>query len=175
MPKKLGVKAVQDGGVSGKARVIRVPLRKVLPSFLPATLVDRVGEYENGSIDLQNEKRLNSTEVRVLLITASYLGAEEAVLRNDFDLAKSRAILSQSLHEINEITPAEIDLAMRLVGCFHSFPIIRADHALDDWITEALWNEFQNTPYFYPSAMSGVIANALFIRYLLKKIYLSME
>ena len=147
----------------------RAPLGRILPSFIPIFLEKGVPGYEGTHISVLGEKRLSKAEIRSLLVACVYLGIEEHAGNRNFDSEKVRQILTRSLSELNELSPEEKMLSLRLVDRFYNYKVIRADHSFDDWVCEALWDQFQGIPYVYPSAMSNAVSYGLTINQSLEK------
>ena len=57
---------------------------------------------------------------------------------------ETQAKLAESLNHVPNISHEDRDAMLALVEIFHSYPIIRADYAMDDWIAEAWWRKLQD-------------------------------
>jgi hypothetical protein len=147
--------------------MLRAPLAKILPSFLPVLLERGVPGYESAEL-ISGEKRLARTEIRSLLVAACYMGALDCA-GGQLDMTRVEEALSRSLQELPELSAAEKGASSELIATFSNFRIIRENHSFDDWLCEAWWPVFQSVPYQYPSAMSDAVAFGLAIRQSLKK------
>lgn len=147
----------------------QVSIGNILSSFTPIFLERGVPGYAATEIRIPGERRLNCSEIRSLLVACEYLGVLEHVGDDDLDFERLRQILTQSLFDLDELSADEKTLSLQLVDRFVHYHIIRADHPFDDWVCEALWEQFQSIPYVYPSAMSGAISYGLTINHMLRK------
>lgn len=148
--------------------MLRAPIEKILPSFIPSILERGVPGYKDVQ-SIPGEKRLSSADIRSLFVASVLLGTLEHAGNKDFDIKRVRQILTQSVSELNELSSDEKTFSLQLVESFYNFKIIRAEHPFDDWVCEALWEKFQNIPYAYPSAMSTAISYGLTINHTLSK------
>ena len=149
---------------------LRAPLSKILPSFIPVFIERGLPEYMADNGLTPGESRLSATQVRSLLAASAFLGTLDYVgQRLDLDFDRLNASITDSLQVVSELTPDEINLAFQLIDAFYKYKFIRENHAFDDWLCEARWPIFQNTPYRYPSPMSGIVSCGLTIRLLLDK------
>jgi hypothetical protein len=142
---------------------MKISLGQVLPSFIPVKLQDAVKGYEGIKIDVDGEKRLSHAEIRSLLAASTFLGTLVHAADRDFDFNKTREILTESLNYVDGLTSDERECALQLVDAFINFNIVREDHYIDDWVSEALWGKFQTVSYEYPSAMSKLVSYGLSI------------
>lgn len=147
--------------------MIRAPLSKILPSFVPVLLERGVPGYATEETS-QGEARLSETNVRSLLAASAYLGALDYAGQH-LDSKRVESALTQSLEQLQELAPEERAFALKLIKTFFGYRIIRENHAFDDWLCEAWWSTFQPGPYKYPSAMSGAVFFGLSIRDSLRK------
>ena len=147
---------------------IRAPLSTVLPSFAPVILERGIPGYEADPL-AEGELRIQRDELKALLIASAYIGALNHALKHEFKYESAAETLAASMLQIRDISEDERRLAADLVERFRSYRVIREDHSLDDWVSEALWPAFQRTPYVYPSAMSGAVAYGLSIDETLQK------
>lgn len=139
----------------------RAPIEKILPSFVPVILERGVPGYQSDGALLPSERRLDTSEIRSVLIAAAYLGALEHAGNLDFDTAKVCEILTRTVGELPDCILEEKALALELIQSFLNVNFIRAEHPFDDWICEAWWPRFQVIPYAYPSAMANAISYGL--------------
>ena len=142
--------------------LIRAPIDSILPSFAPVLLERGIPGYEEDTL-IHGETRIVGEPLRALLIASGFIGALNHALERGLDYDRVAETLTHSVHAIAGITPLETQLALDLVERFHTFHIIRENHSLDDWLCEALWPAYQETPYSYPSAMSCAVAYGLTI------------
>lgn len=144
----------------------RAHLNKILPSFIPGLLEVGIPTYEDSNF-IKGENRLTLSEIRALFVASAFLGTLEHAMKMEFDSERVRGILSQSISELSELSLDEKNLSFQLINRFFNFKIIRADHPFDDWLCEALWEQFQTIPYDYPSAMSAAVSSGLNINRIL--------
>lgn len=137
------------------------PIPQILPSFLPIQIEQALAGYFEVPLQAEGERRLTEAELRQVVGASSFLGTELHCVQAGFDLGETRAKLAESLNHVPDISHEDRDAVLALVERFHSYPIIRADHALDDWIAEAWWGKLQGCEYEYPSAMSGAVAHGI--------------
>lgn len=147
--------------------MLRAPLARILPSFLPVVLERGVPGYESAEL-ISGEKRLARTEIRPLLVAACYMGALDYA-GGQLEAERVEASLSRSLQELADLSAMEKAASTELIAKFFGYRIIRENHPFDDWLCEAWWPLFQDIPYQYPSAMSDAVAYGLAIRESLKK------
>lgn len=148
--------------------MIRAPIDKILPSFMPVIFERGIPGYISEELS-PGETRIPLASLRPLLIASAFVGTSNHAAERGFDLDKVQELLSRSVLAIPGVNSSEAQQAIDLVHRFETFPIIRADHSLDDWLCEALWSAFQAAPYTYPSAMSKVISCALDIDGILQR------
>lgn len=148
--------------------VIRAPISKILPSFMPVIFERGIPGYAIEKLS-SGENRISVESLRPLLIASAFVGAWNHAGQRGFDSDKVLKLLNQSIHSIPDVTPQEVQQTLTLVDCFESYRIIRAEHSLDDYLCEALWPAFQLNSYIYPSAMSRVMLYAISIGDTLRK------
>lgn len=153
--------------------MIQAPIATILPTFIPAILENGVPGYE-GLPCVLGEERLHFAEIRSLYAASVFLAALEHAVGKEFDHEQVRQILFQSLSDVRELTSDEKALTLLLIERFFNFKIIRADHPFDDWLCEALWEQFQSIPYTYPSAMSQAVSYGLTVNHSLNKCSLEL-
>jgi hypothetical protein len=124
--------------------------------------------YESESL-IHGEVRISRESLVALLIASGFIGALVYAVDIGFDLDKIKESLTRSVYTIDCVSPREAQLALQLVERFMSYPIIRENHPLEDWLCEAIWPAFQTSPYIYPSAMSSAVAYGTRIRVSLEK------
>ena len=149
----------------------RAPIGIILPSFAPVFFERGIPGYEAESLT-PGELRVPRGPLRALLMASTFVGAWNHASDRGLDYDKVKELLTQSVSAIPGFSPSDARATLELVNRFLSFSIIREDHALDDWLCEALWPAFQTEPYRYPSAMSGAIFYALTIGDTLRKLEL---
>jgi len=149
----------------------RLSIESIIPSFAGLLLRDAATEYAEAEL-LDGERRLEEAEIRQLLLASCFIAVEATATQRGFDPDHVRTILTDSMFSLREYPMADRRNAVILVHDFSSYPIIREDHAFEDWICEALWHQFQTIPYEFPSAMSGVIAQGLRVMIALDKLEL---
>ncbi len=138
------------------------PVPQILPSFLPIQIEQALAGYYEVPLQVEGERRLTEPELRQVIGAASFLGTQLYCTQIGFDLMETGAKLAESLNHVPDISEEDRKAVLALVERFHSYPIIRADHALDDWIAEAWWGKLQvGSEYEYPSAMSGAVAHGI--------------
>ncbi|MGO9267790.1 MAG: hypothetical protein ACLQBA_23365 [Candidatus Binataceae bacterium] len=152
----------KTGAARNTASVIRAPLDKILSTFAPVQFERGIPGYAGDTL-IPGERRIVLESLRALFVAANYIGTVNHCARLGMDHKKVSEALTQSVNAIPSLTAQESQTALDLIHRFTSFRIIRADHALDDWVCEALWPAFQAVPYSYPSAMSRAIAYGLTI------------
>lgn len=160
--------APSPGATYNAASVIRAPLNNILPSFVPVQFERGIPGYAGDTL-IPGEGRIVLGSLRALFVAAGYIGAMNHCARLGMDQKKVSEALTQSVSAIAGLTAQESQTALALIDRFTSFRVIRAEHALDDWVCEALWPAFQTVPYSYPSAMSRAIAYGLTIDSSLQK------
>jgi len=148
---------------------IIAPIPKILPSTIPVKLERGVPGYAASELIVKNEKRIPETDIRHILIASTFVGALVAITDLGFDFDETQAALKASLQNIPIISSLDSQRALELVDAFHGFHIFRAEHPLDDWVTESWWALFQDAPYAYPSSMSDVVLYGLDIISVLEK------
>ena len=137
------------------------PISQILPSFLPIQIQQALAGYFEVPLQVEGERRLTEAELRRVIAASSFLGTLLYCAEVGFDLAETREKLAMSLNHVPDFSHEDRDAALELVEKFHSYPIIRADHALDDWVAETWWGKLQGGDYEYPSAMSGAVAHGI--------------
>lgn len=150
---------------------IRAPIDRILPSFVPVIFERGIPGYETETL-ISGEVRIPPQSLRALLVASAFVGVASYAAERDFDLDKVKAILTQSIKTLPDLSVSEAQETLDLIERFDSFRIIRAEHSLDDWLCEALWPAFQSIPYEYPSAMSAVMSYAISIASTLHKMAL---
>lgn len=137
------------------------PIPQILPSFLPIQIGQALLGYFDVPLQVEGERRLTESELRHVISASSFIGTQLYCAQIGFDLAETRQKLADSLHHVPDISPEDRTAILALVEKFHTYPIIRADHALDDWITESWWGKLQSCDYEYPSALSGAVSHGI--------------
>lgn len=137
------------------------PIPQILPSFLPIQIQQALGGYFEVPLQVEDERRLTQPELRHIIAASSFLGTELHCSQVGFEMAGVRRILSDSLQHVSGLFAEDCVATLSLVEKFHNYPIIRADHSLDDWIAESWWARFQSADYQYPSAFSGAVAHGI--------------
>jgi hypothetical protein len=139
------------------------PISQILPSFLPIQIQQALGGYFEVPLQVEGERRLTEGELRQVIAASSFLGTQLYCAQLGFDLVEVRQTLEASLGRMPELSEEDRIAVLSLVEKFHTYPLIRADHALDDWITEAWWGRLQSGDYEYPSALSGAVSHGICI------------
>lgn len=151
----------------------KLSIDSVIPSFAGLLLRDAIAGYAEAK-RLDGEKQLDEAEVRQLVLAACFIAAEANAILRGFDQDRVRTTLTDSMFSLREYPMVDRRNAIILAHDFSSYPIIREDHAFEDWICEALWHQFQTISYEFPSAMSGVIAQGLRVIVALDKVELEI-
>lgn len=152
----------------------KLSIDSVIPSFAGLLLRDATAEYAEAKL-LDGERQLDEAEIRHLVLASCFIAVEANAILRGFDQDRVRTILTDSMFSLREYPMVDRRNAVILAHDFSTYPIIRADHAFEDWICEALWHQFQTIPYEFPSAMSGVIAQGLRVMVALDKVELEIS
>lgn len=137
------------------------PIPQILPSFVPVQIEQALAGYYEVPLQLEGERRLTECELRHVIAASSFLGTHLFCSQTGFDFAETETKLADSLFHIPQVSAEDRSEILELVKAFHNYPILRADHALDDWIAESWWSKFQTCTYGYPTAMSGAVAHGI--------------
>ena len=149
----------------------QLSIESIIPSFAGLLIRDAAAEYAEAQL-LDGERRLDEAEIRQLVLASCFIAAEATATLRGFDRDQVRTILTDSIFSLREYPMVDQRNAVILAHDFSSYPIIREDHAFEDWICEAIWHQYQTIPYEFPSAMSGVIAQGLRVMVALDKVEL---
>ena len=151
----------------------KLSIDSIIPSFAGLLVRDATAEYAEAKL-LDGERQLNEAEIRQLVLASCFIAAEANAILRGFDQERVSTILTDSVFSLREYPMVDRRNAVILAHDFSSYPIIREDHAFEDWICEALWHQFQTIPYEFPSAMSGLIAQGLRVIIALDKVELEI-
>lgn len=151
----------------------QLPIESIIPSFAGLLVRDAIAEYAEAK-PVDGERQLDEPEVRQLVLASCFIATEATSILRGFDRDRVRTILTDSMFALREYPMVDRRNAVILAHDFSSYPIIREDHAFEDWICEALWHQFQTIPYEFPSAMSGVISQGLRVMVALDKVELEI-
>jgi len=134
---------------------------KILPAIMPAGLEKVVPGYYAEVQDIDKGKVLSESQIKAVLLYSVYYCVLNQSLVAGYEQQKIINTLDDSIDDVDCLEDAEKELARKLITTFMNFKIIREDHALDDWLCEAIWPIFTSDEYVYPSALAGIISYGL--------------
>lgn len=142
--------------------MVQAPVSRILPIFIQVVLEKGLPGYvaDNENL-LEEEIRLSDNEIIPVLAAATYIGALNFIISQNYDPIEINSLLDASLDRVEDLDELEVQRTRELIKLFFSYRVIREDKTLDFRVAEAWWHELQPSTFQYPSALSQAIANAM--------------